>query len=283
MRGLLIALLFSGVSATAFASNGDATKTKHFNIDFSGAELIEQTQQDARSKPLVISSIKRVSNRLRMERLSQQGVRLNSLYRVLPSTSMAETQAFFEDLFDAQGRMAFSCAERNCGSSNDWANKVFEVRDLAGRDTNQHYMVGEIDDGIQQGWLSVYLVTNARRQQYAYLSFVASPPADAIADLRRGVLVSDEGLTAGMVEALTSHATKTAGELVIMSYSKLPDVSFDTSLEVTQSRVKKLGALISRQLDGVSGLTVREQAMGRLGQKPISHASDNWNYVYLVD
>lgn len=274
MKVVLLGLLLSVLCFDALSAG--------LEIDVSGVELVSKNEQQASAAPLALSAIKRVSNQLRIERQTDMGgTRFNYLYRVLSSGDLTSATAFYEALFAKHGKLVFSCTERNCGSSNDWANKVFGQRDLAGRDTNQRYLVGEIDDGIHQGWLSVYSVTNVRRQEYIYVSFIAAAPTDFVADLKRGVLVTDDGLSPDAVGLVSSSLTAPKSELVVMAFSKRTTDTHSESLARSENNAAVIGTRLKAQLG--DAISIRQQAMGRLGQVPISNDAEEWAYLYLVD
>lgn len=57
----------------------------------------------------------------------------------------------------------WTCTGRACGSSNDWANRVFEQKQLYGRDQYQHYWTGRRGDAVA----TLYVVRRGNRRIYA--------------------------------------------------------------------------------------------------------------------
>ncbi len=267
-----------GVCGSVFAEG--------FDFVASGLSLEKATTQTAEKHPMPLSSIKRVSNRLVIEsKTDAAGTRSNYLYRVSEATSLEKAVGYYRELLKDQGRIQFACEQRNCGASNHWANDIFGNRNLAGRDSDQTYFAGRLDDGVHQGWLSVYAVTNARRIDYIYLSFIPAPPEDYVADAKRGVLLGEAVLSKDWAQALGDYVQDNAGsKLVVVAFSKTG--STEDKLSVSLERSGKYGqdmiALASKAI-GVDKSRVELRSMGMLGQRPLGFDAKEWAYLYLVD
>ena len=80
-------------------------------------------------------------------------------------------------------RELFTCTGRACGSSDYWANDIFENRILYGPVRNQFYLaMGSEPPG--QFYVAAYVITRSNRQLLAYLEIVelaggTAIPADA--------------------------------------------------------------------------------------------------------
>ncbi|MEX1033562.1 MAG: DUF4892 domain-containing protein, partial [Cellvibrionaceae bacterium] len=63
--------------------------------------------------------------------------------------------------------------ERNCGSSNSWANDIFEVKQLYGLDQDQYYGIFEVIDNRDRiHYAVVYTVLRGNRRVYAHLEWL---------------------------------------------------------------------------------------------------------------
>ena len=69
----------------------------------------------------------------------------------------------------------FECRGRSCGSSSQWASRIFERRLLYGRDDTQRYAVYQISD-LTDFWLIVY--SSARSNNRQYVQTVLIRPQD---------------------------------------------------------------------------------------------------------
>ena len=276
LPSLISLLCFAGLSNTSYAEG--------FAIEPRGLKLESADTQDALAHPIPLSAIKRVSNSLRIEKKTDiAGERSNYLYRVDEVVTLEYVANAYHTLLREQGDLVYECLQRSCGSSNDWAHKVFDERNLAGRDSNQQYFAGFLDDGLNQGWLSVYAIENARRVPYVYVSFIPAPPQDIIADIKRGVLILESTLSDDQAADVNAYLSdNTMAKLVLVSFAKKQGSSADALAALSDQGAARLKALLISQLDiDVSKLETR--AMGLLGQKPLGFEGDSWAYLYLVD
>lgn len=283
MRKKLLVLLlglgvFGGASSPAFSEG--------FDFVANGLTLEKSSEQSAEGHPMPLSALKRVSNNLIIEKKTELGgTRTNYLYRVSESTTLEKARAYYRKLLDDQGSIVFECEQRNCGASNQWANDVFGNRNLAGRDSNQSYFVGRLDDGVHQGWMSIYAVTNARGISYIYLSFIPAPPEDYIADAMRGVLLTDAVLAKDWSKALNNYlATNGSARLVIVAFHKSQSQKLSLEEAYKKSETfgqRKTGLAVQRL--GVESTRVELRPMGSLGQRPLGFEGSEWAYLYLID
>ena len=72
-------------------------------------------------------------------------------------------------------KILFKCKGRSCGSSSQWASRIFERRLLYGRDDTQRYAVYQISDSTDL-WLIVY--SSARSNNRQYVQTVLIRPQD---------------------------------------------------------------------------------------------------------
>ncbi|KZY74877.1 hypothetical protein A3742_01450 [Oleiphilus sp. HI0071] len=257
-----------------------------FDFVASGLSLEKATTQAADKHPMPLSAIKRVSNRLMIESQTDVvGTRSNYLYRVSEATSLDKAVGYYKELLSDQGRIEFACEQRNCGASNHWANDIFGNRNLAGRDSDQSYFAGRLDDGVHQGWLSVYAVTNARRIDYIYISFIPAPPEDYVADAKRGVLLGEAVLSKDWAKALGDYLQANANaKLVVVAFSKPVSSAAQLGNSIESSAEYGETMLVAaREAIGVDGSRVELRSMGMLGQRPLGFNAQDWAYLYLVD
>lgn len=66
----------------------------------------------------------------------------------------------------------YSCRGRACGSSAQWANRVFGQRLLYGHDDRQQYSVWRFNDGTDDWSLVIYAVDRANRRHYLHLDIL---------------------------------------------------------------------------------------------------------------
>lgn len=162
----------SGLFALTFALNAHAEMPK--GLVYPGAKIEVFEEQLTDDAHVVLSAPKRVSNSLRLENEKWiSGYRQSWLLRLDRSADNAAVKRFYEQQIGQHGEVLFACEGRGCGTSSDWANKLLDQSVLSGRDSNQHYVAGRyLHQGVP-GWLSVYIVQNGRRQNYAYIQYVS--------------------------------------------------------------------------------------------------------------
>ena len=103
----------------------------------------------------------------------------------------------------------FSCAGRDCGRSNLWANEIFKRAILYGPDANQFYFAGEFDDHL----IALYVIKRGNKRTYAHLE-VLKPEGRVALSRNEGVserLAGDgRAIIDGIKPAVDGHLTDTA-------------------------------------------------------------------------
>lgn len=261
-----------------------AVAESEFSISYAGLELLETKQLEALSHPVLLSAPKRINNALQIEKqVKINGLRTNYLYRVKPGYDLDGAFAFYKDFLEANGSVGFECAQRNCGTSSDWANKVFSQSRLTGRDSNQAYIAGQVQGEGVHGWLSVYAVLSARRDEYVYVSFIPQKNGDLIAEFKRGRIILDSPLSQLELTALTEYLSENkAARVVLVSFHKdLGKTQAENEAE-SNNRAKVFSSKLESNLGALSDrLSLR--SMGGLGQVPVGANTQAWMYLYLAD
>jgi hypothetical protein len=89
---------------------------------------------------------------------------------------MDELQAVVAD--DARSSLVFACEARGCGSSVQWANRIFQERLLYGTEKSQRYAVYLIETSDTDYRLLIYASARTADRQYLHAELLATP-ADA--------------------------------------------------------------------------------------------------------
>lgn len=149
-------------------------------LDYPGSKLEKVEREDVANRTVYLSAPKRVSNELRFEQLKTVSTELEArLLRLSDTSSIDAVYDFYKRTLSERGEVVFSCEHRACGTSTNWANKIFEIAKLTGRDDNQFYVAGTALVEGQSAWVSAYIVRNGRRQNYVYLSIMPTKEAGA--------------------------------------------------------------------------------------------------------
>lgn len=226
---VLLAFSVSSVSSVSF------TETLLRN-----SRLVYDVQSKESEYRLVKSSLKKINGvwasgneRIVIGQLNRKTYELDSLLNFRQAKS-----ELLKSLGDQA--QAFSCLGLDCGSSNAWANEIFNIKQLYGLDNYQFYSVV---DKANQVWV-IYLVQRGNRRVYLqvdnlHLTSRSSSQEDSISydkilDALRGagfwVFKSStpfDGIEEGQIEALVSGlnsllAKSGESELWIVGHSSKP-------------------------------------------------------------
>jgi hypothetical protein len=269
---------------SVFVLAGSAMAESEFSVAYPGVELLETKQLEALSHPVLLSAPKRVNNTLRIEKQVQvSGLRTNLLYRLKPGYDLSGALAFYKEFIEANGDIAFECEGRGCGTSSDWSNKVFSQSRLTGRDSNQAYIAGQVQGEGVHGWLSVYAVLSARRDEFVYVSFIPQKNGDLVSEFKRGRLVLADQLGKVELSSLSTYlGDRSSAQLMLLSFHKDMSKGQAENQMFSQSVADSFAAKLSSDL-GDLGDRLVSKPMGGLGQIPIGSQAQSWMYLYLVD
>lgn len=143
------------------------------------AQIEYQEQISGEAHQIVLSTPKRINNELSIEKETRvDGVLHTVLSKLSSATTLNEAFRYYETLIHDSGSLLFQCQQRACGVSSYWANNVFDERRLSGRDSDHYYLAGSINFSGQAYWVSVYLVSNALRQNLVYVNYIQQAEAD---------------------------------------------------------------------------------------------------------
>ena len=169
---VLLGLMCSGVwgqfAATQAADHALVT-------GFPGAEIVDYQNDGVRSYRLALDRMQRVNGRVsagKEERISGTLTRIT--YRIPDGYPGAEVFGHYSEQLLAAGNELFRCQGRGCGSSNFWANDVFENRILYGPEAEQFYMASSVVNAAESisAYMALYVITRGNRSVYAHLDIV---------------------------------------------------------------------------------------------------------------
>ncbi|MFZ6046744.1 DUF4892 domain-containing protein [Pseudomonas sp. CR3202] len=137
---------------------------------FSHAEITDFSESPAQERVFPQSSIRRISNQLRMERkVDAEGKQTSVTYR-LPAghSSFDAFDRARQDLLAGGAELLYWCQGRDCGSSNLWANAIFGNSKLYGPDEQQAYLLLRLAEPRQDSLLALYSITRGNRRAYLH-------------------------------------------------------------------------------------------------------------------
>ncbi len=174
------------------------------SIDFPRAELVEETQVKNSEYRLVLSELKRkqATTSGEVERLIS-GDMTRQFWQLSVNHEVEQVlEHYLTQWKDAQ--VMYRCSGLDCGSSNFWANKIFENAKLYGRDANQAYLVAMIP-GSPNRIFVLYAVQRSKQKLYFNLDEITSTDALTGEEVERRQLMTSLQQEAGWLEGM--HVT----------------------------------------------------------------------------
>ena len=174
------------------------------SIDFPRAELVEETQVNNSEYRLVLSELKRkqATTSGEVERLIS-GDMTRQFWQLSVNHEVEQVlEHYLTQWKDAQ--VMYRCSGLDCGSSNFWANKIFENAKLYGRDANQAYLVAMIPGSPNRIYV-LYAVQRSKQKLYFNLDEITSTDALTDEEVERRQLMTSLQQEAGWLEGL--HVT----------------------------------------------------------------------------
>ena len=168
---------------------------------FPRAELIEETQLNNTEYRLVLSGLKRkrAITSGEVERLITGDVN-RQFWQISTNHEVGQIlEHFLGQWQDAQ--ILYRCSGLDCGSSNFWANDIFDNAKLYGRDENQAYVVAMLPGNPNRIYV-LYAVQRSKQKLYFNLDQIISSDALSDKDVERkniqSSLQKESGWLAGL-------------------------------------------------------------------------------------
>lgn len=139
------------------------------------AEVVESSTAKVADHRLATGSARKVGGRWAPEKELRRAGELSEITVQIPEGHGPEEvfQYYRQRLAAVDARAIYLCRQRNCGSSNSWANDVFEDKQLYGLDQHQYYGIFEVvDDQNQLNYVVVYTVRRGNGRVYAHLELL---------------------------------------------------------------------------------------------------------------
>ncbi|MDD9891007.1 MAG: DUF4892 domain-containing protein [Gammaproteobacteria bacterium] len=236
---------------------------------FPDSEITEvEFDQDVNYR-LVLSSLQRtrglvspeVSERLR-------GDVTKIVYEVSEEFNGQDVYDYFREQLGERGYTElFTCAGRECGSSNYWANDIFRNRILYGPERNQFYVAMRAGQQADMApHIALYIITRGNRRLYAYLEIIEVGGAETRIDVMRPAdlvttLQSQEAIVITDIEFENDLALTSDSDLSAVVGLLQADPSLRIYLVAHLSGEADLDALIQRSQQRANVL--RQLLIGR--------------------
>ena len=249
---------------------------------YPGATVESDTPTVQGEFSILLSSPKRISNALVIEKQKLvKGLIKVKLLALRSGSDIKSAFHFYQELLGRRGKLAFHCEKRACGSSNYWANKIFNEHRLYGRDSDQYYLAGTVDSPGGTSWVSMYFVSNALRQGLVYIVTVdaATGPEVSEGGWLNGAVYSSTALEGVEGNSLRDYLSSAeASHIYIVAYA-------DQNIEPTKSNWSnwaERSKMLVRQLKGAVGNETVEVASVVLGSLHHEEAPDGESFWFRL-
>ena len=160
------------VAAASVAAQSSAILTSYA---YSHEMLSSELQDD--DYRLVLGAMEKINGQWRPEREQRLAGQLQRKTLTLnEGRGAAEGYEFYrQQLLQRGARELFSCEARACGSSNSWANNIFRIKQLYGRDQQQFYSAFELP--VSRGmvrYVALYSVTRGNKRSLIQIDSLLS-------------------------------------------------------------------------------------------------------------
>lgn len=173
------------------------------------SEIVKYRQLHSADYRWVLGALEKVNGRLSIERQQRLSGQLSRISYQLPDgVSVDEVYSFFaQQLEQISAENLFSCVGRSCGSSNEWANRIFQYFKLYGVERTQRYGAWSLAGSS----VSVYVVRRGNRQVFAHVDVLQPDGVDYVGQIevqgRVEVDVAQRELDEKLVEYLRDQSS----------------------------------------------------------------------------
>lgn len=150
---------------------------------YPGSEVAKfERDTNVTSRRVILGRLKKVNNALQPDASRfVRGSRTAITYRIGDERRTSVVQQFLKDQLIDQGEILFECEGRGCGSSNDWANAIFDRAILYGPEEFQHYILAKMS-GDETYYVGVYIAKRGTGELYAHLDIIGTRSAEDAAN-----------------------------------------------------------------------------------------------------
>lgn len=167
----ICSLILVCVSSAAFAADDLVGSADDSVLErFRGSWIVNYKTAALTDYSLPLGSVEQVNGVERLEREERITGRLTRIsYRIPQGNTTRKIFGFYKTQLEMQkAEVLFSCQGRECGSSNYWANDVFDFSKLYGVERSQYYLAARLP-GVT---VSMYTVERGSRKLYAHIDVI---------------------------------------------------------------------------------------------------------------
>jgi hypothetical protein len=128
---------------------------------------------------LGLGALQKVGGRWRHKRSEiLQGSLQRTTWQVNEPYTADEAFTWIQEHLPEDVEVLFECQGRDCGSSAQWADRVFQQRLLYGHDDRQRYGAYRLVGG--ETWVVVYAADRANRRHYVHVDVLQRSPPEPV-------------------------------------------------------------------------------------------------------
>lgn len=193
----------------------------------------------------------------------------------------------------------FECHARKCGSSNQWANRIFDIRKLYGPERYQHYLAAQLSTAHGPVFVALYSIQRGNKRVYtqldllepekgAFLELAVNPDTilsvlktKGVFNLRNLQFDTADKLAADSEQRLASVVTALRKNSRLKLYV-VGHLEGDEAVDVLKARslARAQSVLMALAAQGVSSERLSAQGVGPLA--PVRQRSEDAARVGLV-
>jgi hypothetical protein len=247
-------LIFTSLLTTATA---DVLNSSDYpGISRSSGSIIVQYEERDSDYRFILGSLKKINGVLVREKEQNLNGRLYRITYKVPErfTPQEAFSHIDQQIVQLGGSKLFQCVNRACGSSNQWANKVFGYSRLYGFDESQSFASYQLDNQ----YFSLYSVQRGNKQIYLRLEVLVTKPLDFQALLAKGL-----GVPFGNeneIPMIKQYMVENSDKLLWLVGRNNDDVTTQEQLARANESVTRLKSALIEQ--GVDAVRIKLHSLG---------------------
>lgn len=175
--GCSLVLLFGFMSfAQGFetAEDVEGAKDSEFFERYPRSKIDDYSEGDTDDYLIALGAPKTVNGVMVLENSSRLSGYLTRLTYRAPDGDSSELlfEHFRQQLASQPHRLLYECHARQCGSSNNWANRILGISKLYGPRSYQHYLAAELETDKGQLLVVLYAIQRGNKRVYSQLDIL---------------------------------------------------------------------------------------------------------------
>lgn len=231
------------------------------------SELFESSSEQNAEYRFALGSMKKIDGLWDVEKSQTLigDVQRFSYRLAAPHRSREAYEDLTAQLLAKDARQLFQCEGRACGSSAQWANTIFGVRELYGIDRTQFYSAWSMNSGDKQYLVSVYAVQRGNKSISAHVDLVVpqKPLQDRAAVQRLATVFAgdEDSYKAALKHLRSEHDGVSRWVLVGHRYG---DQGLEQNIEASRQQAQDLRDRLLAAIPKLTEDTFRVYGMGPL-------------------